>query len=59
MEEFGCPYCWDERKHKEKDYLYFFDAANNYKQSKYCPMCGRKYGEAPHEQLDTNTTNTK
>ena len=27
--EFGCPYCWDTRKQKEKMPLWFFDAANN------------------------------
>ena len=55
MEEFGCSYCWDARKHKEKEYLWFFDAANNYKQCDYCPKCGRKYGEEPvNEQLESN-----
>jgi len=45
MEEFGCPYCWDSKKQKEKPYLFFFDAANNYRECDYCPKCGRKYGE--------------
>ena len=44
MDEFGCPYCWDSKKEKEKE-LYFFDAANNFKLCDYCPKCGRKYGE--------------
>ena len=53
MGEVGCPYCWDSRKKKEKDYLWFFDAANNYKQCDYCPKCGRKYGEVKmDEQLE-------
>lgn len=45
MEEFGCPYCWDNKKKKEKEYLWFFDAANNLRECDYCPKCGRKYGE--------------
>lgn len=56
MEEFGCFYCWDTKKKKEKDYLYFFDAANNLKICDYCPKCGRRYGEEPvYEQLDTKS----
>ena len=55
--DFGCPYCWDERKKQEKPVLYFFDAANNYRECKYCPRCGRKYGEVPtNEQLESATT---
>ena len=50
MDEFGCPYCWDARKHKEKPYLFFFDAANNYRECEYCPKCGRKYGEEPTDE---------
>ena len=42
MEEFGCPYCWDARKRKEKDILWFFDAANNLRECDYCPKCGQK-----------------
>ena len=54
MDEFGCFYCWDNRNHKDKEQLYFFDAANNLKLCDYCPKCGRKYGEVPpDEQLDT------
>ena len=57
MEEFGCPYCWDARKRKEKEYLWFFDAANNLRECEYCPKCGRKYGEEPtDEQLESATT---
>jgi hypothetical protein len=48
MEEFGCFYCWDAKKKKEKPYLYFFDAANNLRECEYCPKCGRKYGEEPN-----------
>ena len=44
MEEFGCFFCWDSKKKKEKE-LYFLDAANNMRVSAYCPNCGRKYGE--------------
>ena len=51
MEEFGCAYCWDEKKKQEKDYLFFFDAANNYRQCDYCPKCGRKYGELKPQEL--------
>ena len=53
MEEFGCFYCWDARKKKDKPTLYFFDAANNLRECEYCPKCGRKYGEEPlYEQLE-------
>ncbi len=47
--EYGCFYCWDLKRHKEKAQLFFFDAANNFKQCDYCPKCGRKYGELPKE----------
>ena len=57
MDEFGCAYCWDSKHHKEKEYLFFFDAANNYRQCDYCPKCGRKYGEVlVNEQLESDTT---
>ncbi len=50
----GCFYCYDNKKQKEKSQLYFFDAANNFRQCNYCPNCGRKYGEVQiNEQLDT------
>ena len=49
MEEFGCFYCWDSKLYKEKDHLFFFDAANNYKKCDYCPKCGRKYGTKPQK----------
>lgn len=56
MDEYGCAYCWDAKKKKEKEQFYFFDAANNLRQCDYCPKCGRKYGEVPtDEQLDTAT----
>ena len=45
MSEIGCFYCYDNKKHREKEQLYFFDAANNLKTCEYCPKCGRKYGE--------------
>jgi len=47
FEEVGCKYCWDNRKQQEKEPLYFFDTANNMRESNYCPYCGRKYGEVP------------
>ena len=54
MDEFGCFYCWDSKRKKEKDVLYFFDAANNLRECEYCPKCGRKYGEEPSdEQLES------
>jgi hypothetical protein len=43
-EEFGCGFCWDRRKKKEKE-LFFLDAANNMRICNYCPSCGRKYNE--------------
>ena len=53
MDEFGCFYCWDSRKKKEKPVLFFFDAANNLRECEYCPKCGRHYGEEPiNEQLE-------
>jgi hypothetical protein len=59
MEEFGCSYCWDTRKKIEKPVLYFFDAANNYRECDYCPKCGRKYGEVPTDEQLESTTATK
>lgn len=50
MNEFGCPFCWDARKKQEKEYLWYFDAANNLRQCEYCPNCGRKYGEEPVDE---------
>lgn len=41
--QIGCGFCWNEIKNKEKQYLFFFDAANNYRPCRYCPNCGRKY----------------
>lgn len=41
QEEFGCGFCWDKRKNKEKE-LFFLDAANNMRICVYCPSCGRK-----------------
>lgn len=40
-EEFGCGFCWDKRKQKEKE-LFFLDVANNMRPCTYCPSCGRK-----------------
>lgn len=50
--EIGCFYCYDNKRKKEKDILYFFDAANNLRACDYCPKCGRKYGEVHNEQLE-------
>lgn len=52
-EEFGCMYCWDKRKKKDKD-IYFFDTANNMRISNYCPYCGRKFGTKPDEHEGGN-----
>lgn len=41
--QIGCGFCWDSIKNIEKPYLFFFDAANNYRPCSYCPNCGRKY----------------
>ena len=58
--EYGCFYCWDSKRHKEKAQLFFFDAANNFKQCDYCPKCGRKYGEEPtYEQLESTESDSK
>ena len=55
MDEFGCFFCWDTKKKKEKE-LYFFDAANNMRLCDYCPHCGRKYGEVQiNEQLESKS----
>jgi len=43
-EEFGCGFCWDKKRAKEKE-LFFLDAANNMRICTYCPSCGRKYNE--------------
>ena len=43
-EEYGCGFCWDKRKNKEKE-LFFLDTANNMRICTYCPSCGRKYLE--------------
>ena len=55
--EIGCFYCYDNKKKKEKEQLYFFDAANNLKICDYCPKCGRKYGEETvNEQLELESS---
>lgn len=43
--EFGCGFCWDKKRNKEKE-LFFLDRANNMRVCTYCPNCGRKYSEA-------------
>ena len=43
-DEFGCGFCWDKKKNKDKE-LFFLDAANNMRPCTYCPSCGRKYTE--------------
>ena len=39
-QEFGCGFCWDKKKKKEKE-LFFLDAANNMRPCLFCPYCGR------------------
>lgn len=43
-EEYGCMFCWDRKKRKNKE-LFFLDAANNMRICNYCPYCGRSYEE--------------
>lgn len=43
-EEFGCGFCWDKKRIKEKE-LFFLDNANNMRICIYCPNCGRRYSE--------------
>ena len=51
--EIGCFYCYDNKRKKEKEPLYFFDAANNLRECDFCPKCGRRYGEVKvNEQLE-------
>ena len=40
--EFGCSFCYDAKKDKEKE-IFFIDAANNLRLSKFCPWCGRMF----------------
>lgn len=42
--EFGCVFCWDKKRNKEKE-LFFLDKANNMRVCTYCPNCGRQYLE--------------
>ena len=41
-EEFGCKFCYDRRKKKDKE-LFFLDHANNMRVCLFCPYCGREY----------------
>lgn len=43
-QEFGCGFCWDKKRKKDKE-LFFLDAANNMRICTFCPACGRKYSE--------------
>lgn len=43
-EDFGCGFCWDKKRNKEKE-LFFLDNANNMRICTYCPSCGRRYGK--------------
>ena len=43
-QEFGCPFCWDNRK-KHNIELFFLDSANNMRICNFCPSCGRDYKE--------------
>ena len=38
--EFGCGFCWDKKRKRDKE-LFFLDAANNMRVCDYCPSCGR------------------
>lgn len=40
QEEFGCGFCWDKKREKNKE-LFFLDAANNMRICVFCPYCGR------------------
>ena len=42
--EFGCGFCWDKKRNKEKE-LFFLDNANNMRVCNFCPYCGREYNE--------------
>ena len=44
LPEFGCGFCWDKKRNKEKE-LFFLDKANNMRICLYCTNCGRKYSE--------------
>lgn len=39
--EFGCGFCWNMKRQKNKE-LFFLDSANNMRLCTYCPNCGRK-----------------
>lgn len=41
-EEFGCGFCWDKKRCKDKE-LFFLDKANNMRVCSFCPNCGRKF----------------
>lgn len=43
-EDFGCGFCWDKKRNKNKE-LFFLDNANNMRICTYCPNCGRMYSE--------------
>lgn len=43
-QEFGCEFCWDNRKKKDIE-IFFFDRANNMRASNYCPSCGRQFNK--------------
>lgn len=44
QEEFGCGFCWDKKRKKNKE-LFFLDAANNMRLCVFCPYCGRVLNE--------------
>lgn len=48
--EFGCKFCWDRKRKKEKE-LFFLDAANNMRICNYCPYCGRPYDREEQRKL--------
>ena len=42
--EFGCGFCWDKKRQREKE-IFSLDSANNMRVCVYCPYCGRTLGE--------------
>ena len=39
--EFGCNFCYDRKKDRDKE-IFFFDSANNMRVCHFCPWCGRE-----------------
>lgn len=51
VQEFGCGFCWDKRKNKNKE-LFFLDAANNMRVCIFCPYCGRYLEDGVNESTN-------